>query len=126
MKNYVINNAKIGQITNKTGTTELDYLYNMQNAPNRFLFYPQTPGGGGGSTTDSGSTSSSSTSSSTSTSTTTTTTTTTTTLGPYFNLTVTPGTNISEGDTVQICLNVNPNFTPNGTKIPFIFNINPL
>ena len=128
MKNYVIGNAKIGQITNKTGTTELDYLYNMQNAPNRFLFYPQIPGGGGGSTTDGGSTSQSSTSSSTSTSTstTTTTTTTTTTLGPYFNLTVTPGTNISEGDTVQICLNVNPNFTPNGTKIPFIFNINPL
>jgi hypothetical protein len=214
MKNYIINNAKTAQITNKTGQTENDALFNMQNAANRYLFYPQGPysGGGGGTvsppptlplptyaitpssdavneggtvvwtvtTTNFGSgtlyyvirgtttgqdftdgqisgsfeitnnfgaitktlredltTEGSETiimdifTGSTSgpvvaTSRPVTVNDTSKTQLSYFNLTVTPGTSILEGDTVEICLNVNPNLVSNGTKIPFTYTIEPI
>lgn len=48
------------------------------------------------------------------------------TLGEFFLLKITPGTTISEGDTAEICLEVNPNKTPSGTQIPFTITVAPI
>lgn len=48
------------------------------------------------------------------------------TLGEFFLLKITPGTTISEGDTAEICLEVNPLKTPSGTQIPFTITVAPI
>jgi len=114
MKSQIIAAAKLNQLSSPTGA--LAYPYNLAGAANRFLFYP----------TSTSTTSSTSTTTQGTTSTTSTTTTTTTTMGPYFSLTIVPGTTINEGDTAEICLEVNKDLTANGTEIPITIQVTPI
>jgi len=112
MKALIIANAKNNLIQD---VTVLGSRQRLLGSPNKILSYYST---GGPSLTTS-----STTGTTTTTSTTRPPTTTSTTYGPYYILTVAPGSSVDEGSSVEICLTVNPIFITNGSQIPFTVNI---